>query len=185
MAPRYLEIWNNVFMEFMQHEDGSRTPLPRKNVDTGMGLERLTMVMQASRSLYDTDLYQDIIQRAASLAGVTYGVDDEIDRALRVVADHSRGATFLIADGVLPGNEGRSYILRRILRRAIKSRPSTRARRSRSWRNYVVRRHRPVRFRHSDLRDRQSQIVRKVLTTRKSRSAARSRPLVKAASGRS
>ncbi len=161
-GPRYLEIWNNVFMEFMQHEDGSRTPLPRKNVDTGMGLERLTMVMQASRSLYDTDLYQDIIQRAASLAGVTYGVDDEVDRALRVVADHSRGATFLIADGVLPGNEGRSYILRRILRRAIRhgrklglTKPFLAEMSSvvigqfGSW--------------HSNLRERQSQIVR-VLT---------------------
>ncbi len=120
-GPRYLEIWNNVFMEFMQQADGSRVPLPRQNVDTGMGLERLAMVMQAGNSLYDTDLYQSIIQRAASLAGVTYGSDDKIDRALRVIADHARGATFLISDGVLPGNEGRSYILRRILRRAIRS----------------------------------------------------------------
>lgn len=120
-GPRYLEIWNNVFMEFMQQADGSRVPLPRKNVDTGMGLERLTMVMQAARSLYDTDLFQAIIQRAADLAGVTYGTDVKIDRALRVIADHSRGTTFLISDGVLPGNEGRSYILRRLLRRAIRS----------------------------------------------------------------
>jgi alanyl-tRNA synthetase len=117
---RYLEIWNNVFMEFFQSPDGSRTPLPKQNVDTGMGLERLTMVMQGARSIYDTDLYQAIIQRAAVLSGVTYGVDREIDSALRVIADHSRSATFLISDGVLPGNEGRSYVLRRILRRAIR-----------------------------------------------------------------
>src|SRR4051812_2020289 len=118
---RYLEIWNNVFMEFFQSPDGSRTPLPKQNVDTGMGLERLTMLMQGGRSIYDTDLYQSIIQRAASLAGVTYGVDREIDAALRVIADHSRSGTFLISDGVLPGNEGRSYVLRRILRRAIRN----------------------------------------------------------------
>ncbi|MCC6790889.1 MAG: alanine--tRNA ligase, partial [Thermomicrobiales bacterium] len=118
---RYLEIWNNVFMEFFQAPDGSRTPLPKQNVDTGMGLERLTLLMQGVHSIYDTDLYQSIIQRAASLAGVTYGVDGEIDAALRVIADHSRGGTFLISDGVLPGNEGRSYVLRRLLRRAIRS----------------------------------------------------------------
>jgi alanyl-tRNA synthetase len=115
---RYLEVWNNVFMEFFQAPDGSRTPLPKQNVDTGMGLERLTMVMQAAESVYDTDIYQSIIQRAAKLANVTYGVDAETDAALRVIADHSRGSTFLISDGVLPGNEGRSYVLRRILRRA-------------------------------------------------------------------
>ncbi len=117
---RYLEIWNNVFMEFFQSPDGSRKPLPKQNVDTGMGLERLTMVMQGARSIYDTDLYQTIIQRAAALSGVTYGIDSAIDSALRVIADHSRSATFLISDGVLPGNEGRSYVLRRLLRRAIR-----------------------------------------------------------------
>jgi alanyl-tRNA synthetase len=120
-GPRYLEIWNNVFMEFMQQADGTREPLPRKNVDTGMGLERITMVMQAAKSLYDTDMFQAIIQRAADLAGVTYGTDVNTDRALRIIADHARGTTFLISDGVLPGNEGRSYILRRLLRRAIRS----------------------------------------------------------------
>jgi alanyl-tRNA synthetase len=105
----------------MQQADGSRVPLPRKNVDTGMGLERLAMVMQAGNSLYDIDLYQAIIKRASDLAGVSYGDDEKTDRALRIIADHLRGSTFLIADGVLPGNEGRSYILRRILRRAIRS----------------------------------------------------------------
>ncbi len=119
--PRYLEVWNNVFMMYFQGPDGSRTLLPRPNVDTGMGLERLAMVMQGARSLYDTDLYQPVIQRAAELAGRTYGDNPEIDRALRIVADHLRGGTFLISDGVLPGNEGRGYVLRRILRRAIRA----------------------------------------------------------------
>ena len=86
-----------------------------------MGLERLVMVMQQAESVYDVDLYQAIIQHVAKLAGVTYGSDPEIDRALRIIADHARGGTFLIADGVLPGNEGRSYVLRRILRRAIRA----------------------------------------------------------------
>jgi alanyl-tRNA synthetase len=117
---RYLEVWNNVFMEFFQSADGSRAPLPRQNVDTGMGLERLTMVMQRADSIYGTDLYQPIIQRAAGLAGVTYGADPDVDAALRVIADHSRGGAFLIADGVLPGNEGRAYVLRRLLRRAVR-----------------------------------------------------------------
>ena len=86
--------------------DGTRTPLPRQNVDTGMGLERLAMVMQGVESIYDIDLYQAIIQHVAKLAGVTYGGDPEIDRALRIIADHTRGGTFLIADGVLPGQRG-------------------------------------------------------------------------------
>ncbi len=118
---RYLEVWNNVFMEFVQHPDGTRTALPRQHVDTGMGLERLAMVMQRAESVYDIDLYQAIIQYVARLAGVSYGSDPETDRALRIIADHARGGTFLIADGVLPGNEGRSYVLRRILRRAIRA----------------------------------------------------------------
>ncbi len=120
-SPRFLEVWNNVFMQYFQAPDGSRTPLPRQHVDTGMGLERLVMVMQGVESVYDIDLYQTIIQRAAALANVTYGVDPDTDRALRIIADHVRGATFLIADGVLPGNEGRAYVLRRILRRAVRS----------------------------------------------------------------
>ncbi|CAN5552356.1 alanine--tRNA ligase [soil metagenome] len=117
---RFLEVWNNVFMEFVQAPDGTREPLPKQHVDTGMGLERLTALMQGVGSIYDTDLYQDIIQRASALSGVDYGSDEESDRSLRVIADHSRAATFLISDGVLPGNEGRSYVLRRVLRRAIR-----------------------------------------------------------------
>ncbi len=118
---RYLEVWNNVFMEFIQAPDGSRTPLPNQHVDTGMGLERLAMVMQGAKSVYDTDLYQPIIQRAASLSGREYGLDPATDSALRIIADHARGGTFLISDGVLPGNEGRAYVLRRILRRAVRA----------------------------------------------------------------
>ena len=118
---RYLEIWNNVFMEFVQHADGSRTPLPRQHVDTGMGLERLAMIMQGAESVYDIDLYQAVIQHVARLAEVSYGVDAETDRALRIIADHARAGAFLIADGVLPGNEGRAYVLRRILRRGIRA----------------------------------------------------------------
>lgn len=119
-SSRFLEIWNNVFMEYLQASDGSRSPLPKQNVDTGMGLERLTALLQGVSSIYDTDLYQSIITRAGELAGVSYGAGAESDVALRVIADHARGATFLISDGVLPGNEGRSYVLRRILRRAIR-----------------------------------------------------------------
>ncbi|MDQ3694787.1 MAG: alanine--tRNA ligase [Chloroflexota bacterium] len=120
-SPRFLEVWNNVFMQYLQALDGSRAPLPRQHVDTGMGLERLVMVMQGAESLYDIDLYQTIIQRVATLANVSYGVDAETDRALRIIADHTRGSAFLIADGVLPGNEGRAYVLRRIVRRAVRS----------------------------------------------------------------
>jgi alanyl-tRNA synthetase len=117
---RFLEVWNLVFMEFNRNDDGSDTPLPLKNIDTGMGLERLAMVIQGKKSVYDTDLYQPIIARAAGLTGTRYGEDAKTDRALRVIADHSRAITFLIGDGVLPDNEGRGYILRRILRRAVR-----------------------------------------------------------------
>jgi alanyl-tRNA synthetase len=117
---RFLELWNNVFMQFNTAPDGTTTPLPKPSVDTGMGLERLVMIAQGGRTMYDTDLYQPIIQKAASLAGVQYDRDPQTDKALRVIADHLRGATFLVADGVLPGNEGRSYVLRRVVRRAVR-----------------------------------------------------------------
>lgn len=119
-GPRFLEVWNNVFMQFNTTPDGVVAPLAKPCVDTGMGLERLVQVVQGGRSLYDTDLYQPIIQRASSLSGKTYGLDPQIDRSLRIIADHIRGAVFLIGDGVLPGNEGRSYVLRRVLRKAIR-----------------------------------------------------------------
>jgi len=117
---RFLEIWNLVFMQYYQDLDGTRTPLPRKNIDTGMGLERLTMVLQGKESVFDTDLFRVIIDRFASLANTHYGKDEKTDTSLRVIADHGRALVFLAADGVLPSNEGRGYIFRRILRRAVR-----------------------------------------------------------------
>src|SRR5579859_166055 len=117
---RFLEIWNLVFMEFYQDLDGSRTPLPRKNIDTGLGLERLTMVLQGKESVFDTDAFRVIIDRVAALANTTYGKDEKTDISLRVITDHARALVFLAADGVLPSNEGRGYIFRRILRRAVR-----------------------------------------------------------------
>ena len=119
-GPRFLELWNNVFMQYNTTSEGVTTPLAKPCVDTGMGLERLILLAQGSRTIYDTDDYQPLIERIAALAGVAYDVDPQTDRSLRIVADHIRGAVFLIGDGVLPGNEGRSYVLRRILRKAIR-----------------------------------------------------------------
>lgn len=117
---RFLEVWNLVFMEFFKEADGSQTPLPRQNIDTGMGIERLAMILQGKSSVFETDLYLPILERAADLAGVRPDTDQRVDRSLRVMADHARAVTFLIADGVFPGNEGRSYVLRRVLRRAVR-----------------------------------------------------------------
>src|SRR5215472_6950250 len=117
---RFLEIWNLVFMEFYQDLDGTRSPLPRKNIDTGLGLERLTMILQGKESVFDTDAFRIVIDRFASLANTTYGHDAKTDTSLRVIADHARALVFLAADGVLPSNEGRGYIFRRILRRAVR-----------------------------------------------------------------
>ncbi len=119
-CPRFLETWNLVFMEFFREPDGETKPLPKKNIDTGMGLERLAMILQGVGSVFETDLFLPILEEAAKLAGVTYKQDPRSDRALRVIADHARAVTFLIADGVLPGNEGRGYVLRRVLRRAVR-----------------------------------------------------------------
>ncbi len=105
---RYLETWNLVFMEFYKERDGSQRPLKGKNIDTGMGLERISMILQNKPSVFETDLYFPIIDRAADLARVSYGEGGRVDRSLRVIADHSRAVTFLVADGVLPGNEGRA-----------------------------------------------------------------------------
>jgi alanyl-tRNA synthetase len=115
-----LEFWNLVFMQFNQDEAGLRTPLPQPNVDTGMGMERVTAVVLGLESTYDTDLFQPILRAAEGIAGVTYGKEWEIDYALRVLADHVRGMTFLVLDGVIPGAGGREYVLRRIVRRAIR-----------------------------------------------------------------
>ncbi len=121
---RFLEIWNLVFMQYEQAADGTRSALPHPSIDTGMGLERISAVCQGKFSNFDCDLFQDIIQYAASLAGVSYSFSDpdtnDVDTALRVIADHSRSAAFLIADGTLPSNEGRGYVLRRLLRRALR-----------------------------------------------------------------
>jgi alanyl-tRNA synthetase len=117
---RHLEVWNLVFMGLFQEPDGTRRELENKNIDTGMGLERISTILQDVPSIYDTDLYQPIISRAAEIAGVSYKDDERSDRSLRIIADHARAVTFLIGDGVLPGNEGRGYVLRRILRRAVR-----------------------------------------------------------------
>jgi alanyl-tRNA synthetase len=114
-----LEFWNLVFMQFNQDEHGVRTPLPRQNVDTGMGLERAAVVAGGLKSIYDTDLFLPLIEVAAQLAGVTPGADAATDYALRVLADHGRGMTFLALDGVVPGPSGREYVLRRLVRRAL------------------------------------------------------------------
>ena len=118
--PRYVEIWNLVFMQYDRDAQGVLTPLPRPSIDTGSGLERVAAVVQGVYTNYDTDLFQPIIQRAAGLAGVTYGADDDVDTSLKVIADHARAAAFLIADGVMPSNEERGYVLRRIMRRGIR-----------------------------------------------------------------
>jgi alanyl-tRNA synthetase len=117
---RYMEVWNNVFMQFNRSGDGSLTPLPKPAVDTGMGLERITTVMQRVKSNYDTDLLRGIISFIEELSGKRYGAEDENDVSMRVMADHSRASAYLIADGVLPSNEGRGYVLRRIMRRAMR-----------------------------------------------------------------
>jgi len=117
---RFLEIWNLVLMQFNRGPDGQDTPLPKPSIDTGAGLERVTMVLNGKNSVYETDLFYPIIERAADLAGIRYGHSQKADFSLRVIADHSRAVAFLIGDGVLPSNEGRGYILRRILRRAVR-----------------------------------------------------------------
>ncbi len=117
---RFLEIWNLVFMEYDQGLDGNLTPLPRQNIDTGMGLERTAVVMQDVGSVYETDLFTPIVARASELVGRQYGQDEKVDRSLRIVAEHGRAISFLVGDGVLPSNEGRGYVLRRILRRAAR-----------------------------------------------------------------
>ncbi len=117
---RFLEIWNLVFMQFNRAEDGTMTPLPKPSIDTGMGLERVTAICQGKRSNFDTDLFQGLIQAMAKKAGVAYHDGEDSDTALRVIADHSRAIAFLLADGMLPSNEGRGYVLRRLIRRAYR-----------------------------------------------------------------
>ncbi|MFW5993244.1 MAG: alanine--tRNA ligase, partial [Desulfohalobiaceae bacterium] len=117
---RYLELWNLVFMQYDRDENGQMTPLPHPSIDTGMGLERIAAVCQGVYSNFDTDLFSGLIQSMAYKAQVQYGKDSDIDVALRVIADHSRAVGFMIADGILPSNEGRGYVLRRLIRRAFR-----------------------------------------------------------------
>ena len=117
---RYVELWNLVFMQFYHKLDGTRDPLPAPSVDTGMGLERLTVILQNAKDIYDTDLFDPILAKVSELSGKKYGDDNTTDIAFRVVSEHARSSVFLIADGVVPGNEDRGYVLRRIIRRAIR-----------------------------------------------------------------
>jgi len=115
---RFAEIWNLVFTQYNQDEQGRRTLLPKPNIDTGLGLERTAAVMQGKTSVYETDLFVPLLKRIAELAGIKYGADEITANAMRVVVEHGRGIAFLIGDGVIPSNEGRGYVLRRIMRRA-------------------------------------------------------------------
>ena len=116
---RFLEFWNLVFMEFELHADGSLTPLPKQNIDTGLGLERGARILQQVPSVYDTDGYQHIMEWIAGRSGAAYGESELATKAHRILADHGRGMTFLAADGVTPSNEGRGYVMRRVIRRAV------------------------------------------------------------------
>ena len=118
--PQVIEIWNNVFMQFNRKANGSLEPLPSTHVDTGMGLERLAMALQGKQSNYDTDLFQTLIQFVSKESGIPYGKSEETDIALRVIADHIRAISFSISDGQLPSNTGAGYVIRRILRRAVR-----------------------------------------------------------------
>ena len=117
---RFVELWNLVFMQYYQDPGRNRTPLPAPSVDTGMGLERAAVILQGKNNIYETDLFTPIIARVCQLTGREYGADTDTDFALRVVAEHARAAAFLIGDGVVPGNEGRGYVLRRVIRRGIR-----------------------------------------------------------------
>lgn len=117
---RYLELWNLVFMQFERDQFGQLSPLPRPSIDTGMGLERVAAVLQQVHSNFDTDLFAPLLRFAEEISGKAYRQDDEHDTSMRVIADHLRATTFLVSDGVLPSNEGRGYVLRRIMRRAAR-----------------------------------------------------------------
>jgi alanyl-tRNA synthetase len=117
---RFIEFWNLVFTQFNRHEDGSYTPLEKKNIDTGMGLERLACIMQDVNSLFEVDTVKNILQYVCKIAGVEYGKEHKTDVSIRVITDHIRSTTMMVSDGILPSNEGRGYVLRRLLRRAAR-----------------------------------------------------------------
>ena len=116
---RYVELYNLVFMQYNQLPDGSTEDLPKRNIDTGAGLERVLPILQGVESPYETDLLRPVVATAEQMTGTTYGAHEQTDMALRVLADHARAMTMLVADGVLPSNEGRGYVLRRVIRRAV------------------------------------------------------------------
>jgi alanyl-tRNA synthetase len=120
LSPEFVELYNLVFTQFYHHLDGRRTELPKRNIDTGMGLERTIAALQGVKNVYETDIFLPLIHRAERLAGVEWGGDPKTDRALAVIVEHSRSAAFLIGDGVVPGNTGRGYVLRRLIRRGIR-----------------------------------------------------------------
>src|SRR5690242_11856529 len=116
---RIVEYWNLVFMQYELHADGSLTPLPAQNIDTGLGVERMAAILQDVPSVFETQHFRPMIELGEQLSGRKYGEDDRVTRALRILADHGRGMTFLMSDGVVPSNEDRGYVLRRIMRRAV------------------------------------------------------------------
>ncbi len=117
---RFLELWNLVFMQYNRAENGQLTPLPKPSIDTGMGVERIAAVLQGVQSNYDTDIFKPIISAISDFSGVPYGQDKKTDVSIKVISDHARAGAFLIADGIMPSNEGRGYVLRRIIRRALR-----------------------------------------------------------------
>ncbi len=119
-ADRYVEVWNLVFMQFDQQADGTKVPLPKPSIDTGAGLERNLLALQGVESVWDLDIFQALIAAAAKVTGIAYGVNDEHDVYLRILADHARMMTFVVSDGVMPSNQERGYVLRRIIRRAVR-----------------------------------------------------------------
>ena len=117
---RYVEFWNHVFTQFNKDKEGNYTPLPKPNIDTGMGLERIACIMQEVDSIFEVDTIRYILDKVASMAGKTYGQNEKIDLSMRIITDHIRSIVFMVGDGILPSNEGRGYVLRRLLRRAVR-----------------------------------------------------------------
>ena len=117
---RYMEIWNNVFTQFDNDGNNNYTELEQKNIDTGMGLERLACIVQDVESMFDVDTIKELREHVSRLANAEYGKDYETDVSIRVITDHIRSVTFMISDGIMPSNEGRGYVLRRLLRRACR-----------------------------------------------------------------